>query len=209
MRQRILARLLHLANSGHPWRRTEFYAIKERLLRRYATFRGHHMQEIRKECWGPRLGWDEYGDPVRGKCGPTCRQCGGTGLFDIRWVRLERWRWGKFEFHIPAGDTRVRPAGHVDIVGRIEHRDYGRLSNEAVLWLYLLAGEWQEFRRVMVCGSCCGRYWWPLTNLQRIAMRLNMKLSWRRCWCGRMFPTWGRGWCVCKRCRTIPKEAPF
>lgn len=127
----LLAVLCHYANADPSCSRRHFYDLKDRLLRQFAEFRGHDIQEITKECWGGRR--DHYGD--WSGCGPTCRRCGGTGVFDRRWVRLQRWQWGNYTFHIPDGDTRIRPES-VQIVGRIEHKNYGRASREAELWLY-------------------------------------------------------------------------
>ena len=204
MYQRILATLLHYANASPPVNRTEFYALKDRLCRRYAEFRGHDIQEIRKECWGDQR--DVYGD--WGGCGPNCRRCGGTGIFDVRWVRLERWHWFGYVFHRPDGDTRIKPDS-VQIHGRIEHPNYGRASNEAALWLYLLCGEWRLLWRALKGSRCCGWYWWPLLNVQRVVMELAMLLHWRRCWCGRRYPTWGSGWQICRKCRNEKQEVPF
>jgi hypothetical protein len=206
MRQRILATLLHYANASPPTERTAFYDLKERLLQRYGTFRGHDLQEIRKPCWG----WGWWRDDGGAKCGPKCFRCGGTGIFDLRWVRLERWEWMGYVFHRPAGDTRIKPEGHVAIQGRIEHPRYGRASSEAALWLYLLCGEWALLWRALRGSSCCGWYLWPLLNVQRVTMHAALWLSRQRCcFCGKTFFTWGSGWQVCKPCRDVPREIPF
>ncbi|MDE2010253.1 MAG: hypothetical protein KGJ09_09290 [Candidatus Omnitrophica bacterium] len=213
MIRKLLARLLHLANSDPPFNRREFYNLKDRLLRKYGTFHGHDLQIITKECWGERHYFDDDSyDFVQEPCGPQCRRCGGTGIFDQRWVRLERWQWGKYLFHIPAGDTRKKPDSPPEswIKGVIKHQDYGRLSNEACLWLYLLCGEWDLFWRTMKGSCCCGWYLWPLLNLQRLTMNLCMRLRWKMCGCcGRRFPTWGIGWQWCRKCRNKPQEIPF
>jgi len=206
----IPATLLHYANAHPPLDRAAFYALKDRLLRKHARFARHQIQEIRKECCGP---WNRELDCRAGCPGEKCPCCGGTGVYDIRWVRLERWEWAGYTFHIPAGDTRQIPSPYPPdgmIRGRIEHASYGRKSREAVLWLYLLCGEWRMLWRSLI-GSCsCGRYWWPLLNVQRVVMHLSMWLSWRKCWCGRWYPTWGSGWCVCQKCRNKPSEPiPF
>src|SRR5690606_6681754 len=137
--------LLHYANASPPWNRTEFYALKERLLRQHGRFLGHDIQEITKECWGHREWDNEWGEYGYLDCtkDDKCR-CRGTGIFDRRWIRLERWEWCGYVFHRPVDDTRIAPVDMnnvlraPDIVGRIEHPDYGDKSNEAVLWLYLL-----------------------------------------------------------------------
>jgi hypothetical protein len=206
----ITATLLHYANASPPHARRAFYAVKDRLLRKYARFTGHQIQEIRKECWGP---WNRESDCRAGCLGEKCPHCRGTGVYDIRWVRLERWQWGKYVFHIPAGDTRTIPSPYPPdgmIRGRIEHANYGRKSHEALLWLYLLCGEWRLLWRSLTGACSRGWYWWPLLNVQRVAMNLSMFLSWRKCFCGRWYPTWGSGWCVCRKCRSLPDEPiPF
>lgn len=129
----ILAWLCHYANADPSFSSRYFYDLKDRLLRQFAEFRGHDIQEITKKCWGDKR--DDYGD-WHG-CGPRCRRCGGTGVWDRRWVRL-----------------------------------------------------------------------------QKYAMWARMTFSWKRCWCGKLFPTWGTGWQICKKCRK-PKtvsdqdEVPF
>lgn len=207
MRQRILANLLHYANAGQPAR--QLYELKHDLLRKHARFEGHDLQEIRKPCFGEPIGYYEWA----GCRGRACRRCRGTGVFDIRWVRLERWTWCGYTFHVPAGDTRVPPElGSVRIFGRIEHPDYGLKSAEAELWLFALCGRWGSLWRAMRASSYGQPRAWPLLNLQWIVFHLAMKLSWRRCWCGKLFPTWGSGWQICRACRApqaARDEVPF
>ena len=207
IRQRLVATLLHYANAGQPAYRAEFYALKERLLRKYGRFCGHDLQEIKKECYGEHTGLYEWD----GCKGAKCRRCRGTGIFDIRWVRLERWEWCGYSFHRPVDDTRVPPAiGTVKIFGRIEHPDYGLKSSEAVLWLYLLCAEFRLFARSLRASRYASPRWWPLLRLQALVFELAMRFGWRRCWCGRWFPTWGSGWQICKKCRhQEPCEIPF
>ncbi len=198
--KRLLAKLLHIANANPPHPSREFYSLKERLLNRYGRLADWEWQEIRKECWGP---WgDRYGERI-GCQGAKCPRCGGTGVFDVRWVLLERWEWCGYVFHrpVPERDTRTKPERPVAIVGRIEHRNYGHKSREAALWLYLLCGEWRLFWRTMTASSACNPGWLPLCRVNKMAMRTSMWLSWRKCWCGKWFPTWGSGWMCCRKCR--------
>lgn len=198
---RIVSTLLHYANASPPHNRTEFYALKSRLVEEHGRFCGHDLQEIRKECWGPLVPFSEggYEGERRGCQGEKCRNCGGTGVFDIRWIRLQRWEWCGRVFHSPDGETRRPPdAGSVNIFGRIEHPKYGRASHEAVLWLYLLCGEWRLFWKAMRGSCCCGWVWWPLLNVQKVVMHL----------------TWGSGRQICRRCWNAPswddnQEIPF
>ena len=198
----LIAYLLHVANTDPPTTtRTGFYDLKHRLLKRRAHFAGHDIQEIRKECWGP---WNRRGYDRVGCLGERCPHCGGTGVFDLRWVRLERWEWAGYTFHVPVDNSRVVPSPYPNprmIHGRIEHRDYGRGATEAALWLYVLCGEWRLLWRTLRGSSHCYPGWWPLCNLQRIVMHAVMWLRWKKCWCGRWFPTWGSGWQACHRCR--------
>lgn len=207
MFQRLIARLLHYANSSPPSYRTEFYALKERLLKRYGNVVDYQMQEIRKECWGERAWNDDHGwYDYTGCCKESrCRRCGGTGVFDVKWIQLERWAWCGWTFHIPRGQLYRKPETVPQVVGRIEHKSYGRLSNEAFLWLALLF-EPRLFLRSLRSWKCCGTYYYPLSVLQAVAMPLCMRLSRRRCWCGKMFMTWGSGWQICKACRKRDAE---
>ena len=211
-RTALIATLLHYANASPPWNSQDFYSLKSRLLNRHARFCGHDLQEIRKKCWGYR-DWDSDYQDYMGCAGATCKKCGGTGLIDIRWVRLQRWEFCGYVFHCPDGDTRVPPPiGTKLIIGRIEHANYGRASSEAVLWLYLLCGEWRLLWKELRSSRACGWTWWPLLNVQKVAMELSMMFRWQRCFCGRMYPTWGSGRQVCRRCWNRPvtyDEVPF
>lgn len=193
--QSLLSTLLHYANTrAHSVDRNDFYSLKRRLLQRYGKYVGHDIQEIRKECWG------FYQDR---KCpGTTCMKCGGTGIYQLKYIHLDRWQWGRYVFHIP-GQTlsRLPDPTTVTIVGRIEHPDYGLKASEATLWLYLLCGEWSLLWKALRTSRYCKPRWWPLLNLQAVVMPTAMFLSWKRCWCGRRFPTWGSGWQCCRKCR--------
>ncbi len=183
---RLLAWLLHYANARPPIvGQKEFYDLKYRLLRRFAQRRGFDIQEIRKECWGS----------YSVACGPQCRRCGGTGIFDLFWVTLERWQWGRHVFHCPFLKTHIKPTEHasINIRGRIEHPKYGRASSESVLWLYLLCGEFRLLWQSLKNSCCCGWYIWPFLNMQRIIFHVQRFFAWWQCWCGSWFPTWGSG----------------
>lgn len=195
----VLSWLLHLANSDPSGCRDTFYNLKDRLLRQYGVFQGHDIQEITKECWGERR-YDDHGDYDYLPCDESCRRCGGTGVFDRRWVRLQRWNFGRYTFHIPDGDTRIKPDS-VQIVGRITHKDYGKASREAELWLYLLTLQFAMWWKVLSTSAYAYPGFWPMCRLQRFAMWSRMTFSWKRCWCGKRFPTWGTGWQCCKKCR--------
>lgn len=188
--------------------RTEFYGLKERLLNKYGRFCGYQIQEIRKPCWGHKR--NEYGE-LDGCIGDKCPKCDGTGIFDIRWIRLEKWEWCGYVFHRPSGDTHLR-VERVDIVGRIQHPNYGRASREAVLWLYLLCGEWRLLWQALK-GSCsCYRAAWPMLHVQHRCHRRNIVAFMTNHWCGKMYPTWGTGRQVCRKCwnkTSEPADIPF
>jgi hypothetical protein len=188
---RLLAWLLHYANARPPLFSTDFYSLKTRLLHRFAERCGYDVQEIRKECWGDRR--DAFRD-VSG-CGPKCTRCGGTGVYDLFWVRLERWQWGRYTFHCPVWRDRIRPLGPINIHGRIQHAKYGRASDEAVLWLYLLCGEWRLLWYSIKSSCSCGWYFWPLLNLQRVVMSSRAWFHRRRQVTHRL-----RNWITCPEC---------
>ena len=204
---RWLAVLCHYANADAAGNRT-FYSLKDRLLRQYAKFAGTEIQEITKECWGDRR--DGYGDWCG--CGPNCRRCGGSGVYDRRWIRLLKYQWGKYSFHIPLDETRVGSEA-VHIKGRIQHPDYGRASREAEMWLYIATFQFSSWWKRMRSGYYCKTGLWPMCSLQKWMTKIGMLINRRRCWCGRMFWTFGTGWQVCRTCRgTDPyddSDVPF
>jgi hypothetical protein len=184
---RLVSRLLWLANSGPPIARTEqFYALKDRILRRWGTRDGHDWQHIIKECYGCDGRGESRECPER-----ACRRCGGSGVYDHFFVKLERWDLAGRTFHRPAEKTWKRPSEPVAIVGRVRHADVGRAGNEAALWLALLLDR-RLFAALMTSSCCCGPTWrYPLVTLQKLTFRLGMAArGWerRRCvTCGRGF----------------------
>jgi len=192
----ILIRLLRLANSSPPVaRREEFYALKDRLLRRYATRDGYHVQEIRKECWGCE-GSGSYGDRA-------CSKCDGTGVFDHFFVRLEVYRWRGYTFHRPV-ERRCRPTAAPDIRGYVQHAQRGPWAAEATLWLCLLAGEWGLLSRLLVgsCRPCAPRRAIGL-QLQRLCFWLHLRRIRRCAECERW--SWGSRGCP-RRCASCQRK---
>ena len=211
---RVFARLLHLANSHPPaFNRAEFYAMKDDLLKRYGTFDGRDIQRVVKECWG--VGWWDGGDYV--PCGPKCSRCGGTGVYETKYFELQRCRMGGFLFH--SNPTRLYFSdrhAHATIEGRIEHKDYGRAADEAMLWLTLLTGRWGLFWNETKATWRYGRKLWPLLNLGCLCWfvySFYSGLRVYRCRCGGSYRQWwlSKGhWCVCRKCRNSrPEEIPF
>ena len=111
MFQNALGRILHIANSDPPSRyRREFYAVKDRVLKRFGLPECNDLQHIIKPCWrcdgtGTFRGYDNgirwvNFDPFK------CRKCGGSGVYDEFWVALEGWSLGRYRFHRPRYRTR-------------------------------------------------------------------------------------------------------
>lgn len=182
---RVVAWLLVHANAdpGIASQRRDFYALKDRLLKRWGRVVGDDVQEIVDRCWG------YYDD---GRClGRGCGKCGGSGVFSRRRVLLERWEIAGRVFHRPVGPYYGdRPA---DIQGRIVHEpwSHSRASVDARLWLALLFDRrswWRQMR-----SSCVyGWQWRPMLALQ--AFVFNARAVWfprlvpRRCYrCSRRF----------------------
>lgn len=164
--------LLHLANADPPMHREAFYALKDRLCRRYGYFDGYDLQHLVQPCWGAHGERDE--GPAQSHA--TCGRCGGTGIYRARWVRLERWQVGAFVFHRPVNSTDIPPQerqwgwgewGREVIEGPIHHPRHGRCHAEACLWLYLLCGEWRLWGQALTTEWTSGWYAWPMLVLQR------------------------------------------
>lgn len=219
MLTRALSRLLWLANASPPTGcRREFYAVKDAILRRWGRPDGHDWQEITHYCWrceGGGIVDDGWGEDDR------CPKCGGTGIWDRFWVRLERWEIGGRVFHRPAERVWGRPDEPVAIVGRVEHARVGWAGQEAGLWLLLLFDR-AAFAREMTSGWPRGPTLpYPLVTLRRATGRLGMlrsKFRRRRCSvCGRPFRQGLRRWrshtYLCGPCDRRPRprddEIPF
>lgn len=196
MHRRIIAHLLRAANASPPATGAqEFYALKSRLLEKYGEFIRCEIQEVIHPCWGP---------PSLGMCiGKECRKCRGTGIYTRRLFSLKLWRFCGYEFFIPNGQLYSVPMGEeVTIRGRVEHARGWLDSGEAVLWLYLLTGEFRLFWRLLHRGGWrCSPVLWPMLRIQKIVATTCMRLHRQKCWCGRKFFTWGSGWQICRKCR--------
>lgn len=218
MIRRILSKLLWLANSDPPCSRKRFYAMKDVILKLWGEPDGYDVQRIVKACWGDRW-WDDEGDEANG-CGPGCRRCGGTGVWEEKFIRLERWKLAGRNFH--SNPTRIsRPDksgetayGPVTIDGRIGHKRPGRIADEAMLWLALLTGHWRLLWIETAHVYRYGRTWFPLLNLACLAWfaaRLYGRVKRQRCHCGQTYRQWfsSGGWCVCRECRKAQSPIPF
>ena len=108
-----LARVLRTANA-YPYGlgdKRSFYTLKQGICETFGRKIGKDVQKITHDCWGPH--W--------GQCGPDCDKCGGTGIFEIVYVELERWQVGDCVFHRPVGRCS-RPHQGANIDGIIKHR---------------------------------------------------------------------------------------
>lgn len=158
-----LATLLHYANSQPPWQfKREFYAVKKRLLTKHATPDGADVQHLPgKQCWTCEgTGWYSKGR--------LCDKCSGTGWYKSpKWVCLDRHRWGKYVFHMPGEVSYTKPEPDITrIVGYVEHKSYGKLSDEAFAWLCLLCGEWRLLWRWLNASYYTSFPWWPWLSVQ-------------------------------------------
>lgn len=125
-----IPKLLHIANSyPHAIDKERFYAMKARILKRWAKPDGYDVQHFEgKTCWrcnGTGFEDDSYFDPDW----DDCWKCGGCGWFKPPvWIVLDRYRFGKFVFHTPAERVYEKPetpSQTKTIYGLVSHRDYG------------------------------------------------------------------------------------
>lgn len=167
--------LLNHVNARPPvMARTEFYALKVKLCKRFGTWERAELQHVVKECWGCQD--DTY---VKG-----CRHCltNGVrpGVYNEFWVRLERWNVGGFPFHEPTGPRWSRkPEWHgEEIEGLIDHEGSFVMARECWLWLALLFDR-AEFWRCFWGGSTvAGKT--PLLFTQRTIRHAVHKWKWSK-----------------------------
>lgn len=187
---RFLSRLLWLANAqmSSCIDRTAGYAIKERILRRWGALVGEDIQHIKRMCYGCD-GSGEYWT------GADCYRCAGSGIYDEKWIRLERWELAGRVFHRPAGYMSRPMNGMVTVEGRIIHeRPNLRACEEALFWLALMFDR-SLFRRMMMSGRAYGSLWMPLRGLQALVFETRAivrRIAFRRsCMtCGRHWIRW-------------------
>lgn len=206
MMSRLIAYLLHVANSRVTFSRTQFYDVKKRLLELHGLLESvEDIQYIVDKCWGRYDGRsDDYDD-----CGPLCRKCGGSGIYSERWFVLRRFAWHGHKFHVPSHQLYSAPMLPITIIGRITHREYEyRFAQECNLWLYLLCGEWSLLWDTLRSSRACGWTWYPFLNVQKIVMEVWSYCRRVRCYrCDRRFWQRGSGWCICGRCRRQESKA--
>lgn len=134
----ILGLLLHYANRRPSiLYKTEFYALKTKLLLKRGIRTGTSFQHIKKECFRCDHGmyyshyWATY---------ERCWDCCGTGVYEEFWTELANYRLGKYSFHIPIARYYMPPDFNTEpIEGYIRHtapKYY--IANECCYWLFLL-----------------------------------------------------------------------
>lgn len=193
--QRLIAWMLHIANSS-PTHRTSFYALKSKLLTRYGKLTGFDYQQIDKPCWG---------GSYYGQCrGEKCWKCNGTGVYETKWFELQKWEWCGYKFHLSPKRLSRKPET-ITITNRVKHCDYGKWQTEAELWLFFLF-DIKQWIRAISTSKYHRPGLLPMCRLQWAAMPMRMFFTWRTCWCGKRFPTWGSGRMMCKKCRWPTKQ---
>lgn len=108
MNERKVCEVMKLANAGPAlFLRNDFFAVKEHLLKHFATSLGPCWQRITKRCWGVN------GQPCDGS--KSCSCC-GTGLYSDLFVIHEGFEWHGAKFLVPRSRVTARtsqvPAGH-------------------------------------------------------------------------------------------------
>lgn len=181
----ILARLLGLANAAPPYVfRDEFYAMKSRILERWATPDGYDIQHIAYPCWTCN-GRGEF------RRSGACCKCGGTGVHHEVWVCLKRWKLGGRVFHIPQERVTEPPSNPVTIEGHITHATPpGNRAFESTLWLALCFDR-RLFLRMLIFRYLSGgaMVGWPILTPMAllhwcvsglVTLFLDLRQWWRR-----------------------------
>lgn len=194
--------LLRIANA-HPriTQRHDFYELKDALLSRFGEQMAHwDLQHIVKPCWGPGQ---------EGCLKEHCRRCMGTGIYEQKWVRLNRWIVGNNVFHRPVETFYRNPMMAPTIKGYVRHCSVDPLdSGEAQLWLYLIFGRPLFWDALIHGGAFLTPGPRPLLLMQCLAFRARGEwhrwIPQRRCRCGRWIWRPFRGhrsiWFICSRC---------
>jgi hypothetical protein len=194
----FLSWLLQRANAKPPaMAREAFFAMKDRLLRRYGQAVGTDLQHIALKCWSCD------GSGTYDHSGQTCFKCEGTGTYREFWVMLQRYRLGSRVFHRPLGKSIIRPSARPTIEGHVRHPErFKRWARPAQLALALLF-DWSLFR--VLLPSLRPRWVWVW----------KVRLAPKRCHrCGRRYlSAWSRSCYFCARCRWVRNhevaEVPF
>lgn len=150
----ILPAILHYANryaanaySG----KDEFYKIKTKILKAYATFIGYDIQHIEgKICWtcGGTGDYKKYSYNGRVYDIDSCWSCAGTGWYrDHKFILLEVYTFGKYQFHNPTIKKETlgkcpfpTPEGTKIIKGYIGH-GYSKLGVYCITILFAFSNK--------------------------------------------------------------------
>lgn len=196
--------MLHRANKfrGGP----EFYAVKDRVLRRWGVLVGHDLQLFAgSPCWDCDSRDAETGDwqarmlKIEGWSPEDhdCERCGCTGWYRLpRYVVLERWVFGGHVFHRPLARPQEYAGGPLDVPARMvihgripkdqfggyDHR-YGRdeLSTLALMLLFNTRYGWRMLRSmVWYCQAMWPvRRWWCRRPNWMVNTRWRFSEEWR------------------------------
>lgn len=139
----IISKLLYLANQRpNAFEKYSFYKLKDSLLKKYGKKIGTDYQYISKECH-TCFGTGVY--KCEHKMPETCWSCSGTGKYEEYVSQLDKYEFGKHDFHLPVRKYQRRDSGFIDAMIKVNIKDYIRhkyknpySSDEAQLWLFLL-----------------------------------------------------------------------
>ena len=176
-----LPQILHIANSyPHAVDKDRFYTLKLKILMKHGTPDGFDVQHfLGKECWncdGTGTFYHASGTPDQ------CDRCCGGWHKLPKWVRLPRWKFGRFVFHsvgeVTHSEAVVKAWGEPaeKFTGFLAHKDYTiRQMKRAHMLLGLLC-DWGYMRAALAevwrysrwaafftkrCADC-RRHLWPL-----------------------------------------------
>jgi len=156
--------LLHHAN--RKYHSPEFYAIKNRLLKKYGKHICYDVQFIEGKrchtCGGTGIyskHYDNYGfvSDVN-----YCWHCEGTGWYKRPvWNMLARLQFGKYTFHQPYQRSYAKPDNSIQIIeGYIEHNE-SKCSDFAATILFLIYERGYPKRWWKSAGSWYCKWYWP------------------------------------------------
>lgn len=175
-----IERMLHIANT-RPAMRTEFYALKKRILEARGQRDGYDLQHFDGKICFACDGAGEWYHPS-GDYGDVCERCWGTGYWRLpRVVILDRYRFGKYRFHVPRDEPIYHKAtiqnlidsegaANNQIKGFVEHRYIdGSAPELSMVWLFLIYGQWKAIWKWLTSSRRHGWQWHPFFILQWIA----------------------------------------
>lgn len=160
---------LQLANAASYARRKYwFYPFKSAFLAAHGLPDGFDVQILTLRCWCGDGIWRGYYDTVPRRYWETCYRCNGTGIYDIKRVKLHRWLLGDRLFHEPNGlvtEAEV-PAAREVITGRIQHSFVSSTDGERAFAALLWRHDRPQF--------------WMLMRAWRQELIARLKQAWRR-----------------------------